>query len=132
MHSLTRYSNTLHATTAYSECCSANEVFTDAQYRAIDALENSIKQLHETKDLQRNTFSKRAVTFAEILDACERLRGDVGAEAEEGRRRALLEMELEGETEQQSAKSKLDPNAAAFEPGQAKKGDLEEGEEDEE
>ena len=81
------------------------------------------------------------MTFAEILDACERLRGDVGAEAEEGRRRALLEMELEGEnegegegdTEQHSAKSKLDPHAAAFEPGTAKKsGDLEEGEEDEE
>lgn len=95
-------------------------------------MENSIKQLHETKELQRNTFSKRAVTFAEILDACERLRGDVGAEAEEGRRRALLEMELEGDTEQQSAKTKLDPNAAVFEPGQSKKGDLEEGEEDEE
>lgn len=101
-------------------------------FRAIDALENSIRQLHETKELQRNTFSKRAVTFAEILDACERLRGDVGAEAEEGRRRALLEMELEGEAEQQPQKSKLDPSAAVFEPTQSKKADLEEGEEDEE
>lgn len=41
-------------------------------------------------------------------------------------------MELEGEGEQQSQKSKLDPSAAVFEPVQSKKADLEEGEEDEE
>ncbi|EOR01631.1 hypothetical protein E3P89_02144 [Wallemia ichthyophaga] len=114
--------------------------------RSIDALQSSIDDLHHTKHSQRNTFSNRALTFAEILDACERLRGDVGAEAEEGRRRALVEMELEGETGERgetgeaaeaaetghlAEKSNLDPNAAAFEPAISKKVDLEEGEENE-
>ena len=65
--------------------------------KAIEALENSIKQLNDTKNLQRLTFSQRATTFAEILSACEKLQNDVGEEAEEGRRRALLEVELEND-----------------------------------